>query len=371
MRVAIISLKLHTNYGGLLQAFALQTALENLGHVVEVIQPYEEIIYPPYWKRPFSYTKRFVQKALKKELYVFKEKYILDRQKITRKNIADFEMAYLHIRRVKSLDSIKKDEYDAFVVGSDQVWRPLYFMAGWGETSMKNAFLKFTEGWNVRRVAYAASFGVDEWEFSDKETKICSDLAQKFSSISVREDSGVDLCKKHLNVEAVSVLDPTMLLSREDYLKVAKNTSEQKHSLFVYLLDKTNEMSDFVDRLSKEKALSVNELSCREDLYTKDLKVVPSVSEWLSSIKDAEFVVTDSFHACVFSIIFNKPFVVFLNKKRGSSRFFSLLKKFGLEKNILFSNCGYNPNASYSMSNEVEDYKKKMVEQSLQFLRLI
>ena len=101
-------------------------------------------------------------------------------------------------------------EYDAFIVGSDQVWRPSY------NQHLEQAFLNFTENWkNVKRIAYAASFGVDNWEFTKKQTKECKRLVQKFDFVSVREDTAVNLCKEHLGIEATHVLDPTLLLSAD------------------------------------------------------------------------------------------------------------------------------------------------------------
>ena len=105
-------------------------------------------------------------------------------------------------------------EYDAYVVGSDQVWRPNY------NPFMKAMFLGITEREDVKRIAYAASFGTSKWEFSPQMTSECAVLAKKFDMITVREKSGVDLCREYFGVEATWVLDPTMLLNREDYEKV-------------------------------------------------------------------------------------------------------------------------------------------------------
>ena len=107
-----------------------------------------------------------------------------------------------------TIDPDEQFHFDAFVVGSDQVWRPRY------NAYIPNLFLDFTEGMSVKRIAYAASFGTDQWEFSAEQTTISSFLAKKFDIVSVREASGIQLCKQNLGVDAIQVLDPSLLLRR-------------------------------------------------------------------------------------------------------------------------------------------------------------
>ncbi len=98
-------------------------------------------------------------------------------------------------------------------------------------------FLDFVKGQNVKRLSYAASFGTDKWEFTPQQTAICSPLAQKFDLVTVREGSGVKLCKDHLGVNAVHVLDPTMLLTKEDYISLIeaeKGTPGSWYSLLLH-----------------------------------------------------------------------------------------------------------------------------------------
>ena len=122
--------------------------------------------------------------------------------------------------------------FDAYVVGSDQVWRPTYNLGD----KLFDMYLAFADGQQVKRLSYAASFGVDKWEYSDDQTRICSELAKQFDAISVREKSGVKLCADNLGVDAIHVLDPTMLLDPSDYNKLIGKQISDKTTGGVILL---------------------------------------------------------------------------------------------------------------------------------------
>ncbi len=249
-------------------------------------------------------------------------------------NINQFINTYIH-RRIVNFESLTEGEYDAFIVGSDQVWRPSY------NQHLEQAFLNFTENWkNVKRIAYAASFGVDNWEFTKKQTEECKRLVQKFDFVSVREDTAVNLCKEHLGIEATHVLDPTLLLSANDYQKLIDGLKiSDSPYVFSYLLDESEEKIDILEDISKRLNLPVRKIKLEKDISKIPMSKLksltyPSIQEWLASFAQADFVVTDSFHGTVFSIIFNKPFVVLPNKGRGVARFESLLKDISLENRI-------------------------------------
>ena len=237
----------------------------------------------------------------------------------------------------------KEAKYDAYVVGSDQCWRPRY------NAFLTFMFLDFAKEEKPKRIAYAASFGTDQWEFTQEMTSICAPLAQKFDFVSVREDSGVNLCKEHLGVNAVHVLDPTLLLTKEDYTHLikAENEPQSKGTLFNYILDPDAAKSAFINKVENDKGLTTFQVlpKCQAETRTKqDVKnriedcVFPGVTTWLRAFMDAEMTIVDSFHGMVFSIIFNKPFWVIGNANRGMSRFTSLLKVFHLEDRLLDAN---------------------------------
>ena len=229
--------------------------------------------------------------------------------------------------------------FEAYVVGSDQVWRPMY------SPCLTNYFLDFTKNDTVKRIAYAASFGTDEWEYTKRQTEICSRLVQRFDAVSVREESGVGLCEKYLHVNASHVLDPTLLLDMDDYMHLIDNEQmrlDGSGGVYTYILDANSEKIKIINSVSRNLDLAPFTVMPQKNFYQAgpeliDQCVYAPVSMWLQGFKDAKFVVTDSFHGTVFSIMFNKPFIVIANKSRGLSRFTSLLKMVGLENRLLFS----------------------------------
>ena len=222
---------------------------------------------------------------------------------------------------------MQHNKFDCFIVGSDQVWRPCY------SPCITDFFLKEVSAEaNAVKIAYAASFGTNQWEFTADQTKECAELAKKFDAISVREDSGVILCEEYLGIDAEHLLDPTMLLKQEDYIRLFTHAgvSESKGNLFCYVLDDNLEADCIIESLKKDGYIPN---SAAISVTPSEELVRPyqiSVEEWLRGIYDADLVVTDSFHACVFSILFNKPFVALGNRNRGNARFHSLLRMFGL-----------------------------------------
>ena len=328
MRIAILTIPLNANYGGILQAYALQTTLENLGgHDVVVLDNPYLLKMPPKFLRPFVYVMRLVGRKLgmyhgniKKE--VAQNTYCA--------NTYHFVNTNIHEYYINGLEDIPKDRFDAIVVGSDQIWRSYFFHLYFGE--MPDAFLRFTDGWKIKRIAYAPSFGVETWEYTAEETEECKKYIQKMDAVSCREVEGVEMCKKHLNCDTVKhVLDPTMLLTKDDYQKFVTINKEKTGKLLVYVMDPTEDKQRLIDTIASKYCLVPN------SIYKSGVKSPPSVEFWLQQFEDAEFVVTDSFHACVFSIIFGKEFIAYGNKNRGLSRFTSLLRIFGLEDRLILS----------------------------------
>lgn len=335
MKIGILTLPLHTNYGGILQAYALQTVLENMGHEVVVLDtPNRKRILK--WNYPLEILKRSISKILlRRPIKVFYEQWFNKTYPIISRNTQSFITTYIHRLEIKGLKSLVADSFDALVVGSDQVWRPVYFTQMY-DTSITDAYLAFARNWKIKRISYAASFGTDNWEYSEEQTKACAGFIKMFNFVSTRESSGVELCKKHFGVDATQVLDPTMLLKKENYIKLINNslTPKSKGNMLCYILDETKEKTDVIDLVAKSKNLTPFKVNSKVGDITlhAEKRVQPSVETWLRGFYDADFVVTDSFHACVFSILFQKPFIVVGNKKRGLSRFHSLLATYGLEK---------------------------------------
>lgn len=372
MRIAIITLPLHTNYGGLLQAYALKKTLEGMGHEVDVIDREVKFVMPPSWKMPFIYMKRIFQNTIKlgKGPEVFKENRIAAELPVVGKELIDFTKKHIDPRIVKDYRNLKMGEYDAYIVGSDQVWRPKYF------GNIEDAYLKFTLSWNIKRISYAASFGTDQLEYEYQQLEACSRLLSRFDAVSVREASGVTLCDEWLDYErAQHVADPVMLIDKESYSSLASEAARRPAAgkMLLYILDKNPQKQAVVNRVSLWFEDNVYDASVFpfERNVPVERRTVPSMEEWLSCFEDADFIVTDSFHACVLAIIFHKPFIVLGNQGRGLSRITSLLEYFGLESRLVH---GIDPDdeSDYYLSGiDWDDVDKRMnefVRDSMDFL---
>lgn len=357
-RICILTQPLSNGYGCLLQAYALQTVLKREDHFVVTED-----------RKQNTTRKELIKKWIKNSLIPFLGPLLtplthvhystFKTDKIINGAPIYFKKNYLSITpKIYSNDKkiFRKFNFDTFIVGSDQVWRPRYTP---GKGSIYNYFLDFAENQDVKRIAYAASFGIPNWEFSDMETKECARLIKKFDAVSVREDSGVRQCENYFGVNATHVLDPTLLLDKKDYIALieAEKEPHYKDRVFCYCLDPSEEKEKITDTISSWLNLSKFSIMPTEHFYNVGKKQIDkckykSVTAWLQAFNDADFIITDSFHGTVFSIIFNKPFVTIANKGRGISRFTSLLKIFGLENRLIFS---------------IDDLDKTLVNRSINF----
>lgn len=365
MKIGILTQPLHNNYGGLLQNFALQQVLKGMGHDVETIDHSFDI--------KTSWLRRILYRIKAKLLYIlFPNKYNpiiyvpnAKEVSIIRANTNYFIDKYIvhtnQLCSIKDFDNIaQSNKYDVYVVGSDQCWRPIY-----NGSFLSEMFLRFAVNQtNVKRIAYAASFGTDKWEFSLEENVQCAALAKKFDLITVREASGVDLCKKYLDAEAKQVLDPTMLLDKRDYIKLVENEGESQcpGNLFYYILDPSKEKRSLIEDVATKnglKSFTVMPKYQEENRTKDDIKnrindcVFPSVTSWLRAFMDAKMIIVDSFHGAVFSIIFNKPFWIIGNSERGNARFDSLLELFGLKERMI-SIDGIRLEAGFDWCREID-----------------
>lgn len=260
MKIAILTLGLLSNFGGILQCYALQTVLRSLGHDVTVLN------LSAKWNVRFPlFIKRLIKFIIGRESRFYGS---MTEEEILSINTRNFVKKHIRTRVIKDWTQLKENEYDAFVVGSDQVWRPRYF-----GKPITNAYLGFARNWSsIKRVAYAASFGTDEWEYTPKETTDCASLLRKFDAVSVRERSGVKLCKEHFGVNAVCLLDPTLLLTKDDYLSIldVANYPVNNGGLFYYFLDETIEKTRFAQKLAIQnnwKSYKANNCETEKPVY--------------------------------------------------------------------------------------------------------
>ena len=336
MRLAIISLPLHVNYGGILQSYALKKELENMGHEVSVIDRKVKMPFPKWWKAPFVYMNRAMKQAKGCDgtPEVFREYRYRKEIPVLGRHLKRFIDAEIDPIMIDSYKDIRKGDFDGFVVGSDQVWRPRYF------GRVEDAFLDFARGWDVKRVAYAASFGTDNLELEPETMRICADLLADFDAVSVREDSAVKMCDEWLDCDnAVHVLDPVMLSDVAEYHRIAEasNIHRAHGKVMTYILDPSDNKKAVTELVKSWTGKEIEDFSVNPHERTKPVeeRVVPPVEEWLAGFADADFVVTDSFHGCVLSLLFHKPFIAVGNGQRGMSRMSSLLDMFGLGQRLV------------------------------------
>jgi hypothetical protein len=319
MKIGIITQPLLGNYGGILQNYALQQVLMRLGHTPQTI---DYVMTNSAWR----YFRHSLKYKLRKLLgHLHKEEQAPSRLRTRNKVMEEFSKANINLSQPTTrytADLVTQAGYEALVVGSDQVWRPRY------NDSIEDMYLDFASNLNLKRVAYAASFGVDRWEYNTKQTLHCKALASKFDSISVREKSGEELCRSKLGVEATTVLDPTLLLNAEDYGQLCNHIPKTKEPILaVYILkskkSKAKICDDFIQKIANKRGLKIK-------YFTSDTAKAMSVPEWLATFRDAEMVITNSFHGTVFSILHHREFLTLKDGCRGAARLNTLLGEVGL-----------------------------------------
>lgn len=308
MKLAILTHPLGVNYGGILQAFALSSYLKGQGHDVTVLNRQSNL----------PLAKRILKSVL---VALHHPRYNNPRYK----HLVSFVKKYINYSKPLSTDGqmngfVKGNSMDAVIVGSDQVWR-----TGFAMCYGYNYFLDFVPA-GVRKLSYAASFGLSQWEYNNEQTQRIKQLLSEFKAISVREDEGVQLCKDNIGVVAEHVLDPTMLIHADDYQHITSKRLVEENYVFVYWLGSEDE---------KRKALESAKIEGKRiiDISLRGSDPLMSIENWLSYIKYADHVVTDSFHGCVFSILFQKQFTICANNSGGNGRLKSLFTMLEIDTN--------------------------------------
>lgn len=344
LKIGILTLPLKGNYGGVLQAYALLTYLKKEG--------YDAYLVDRQWDRSKKTISFYIQKFIYHQIIRGKVKQFCDNW---------INPKTFRIDSQKKMLELNKENFDAFIVGSDQVWR-IENVGG----VKNNYFLDFVENKNVKKIAYAASFGKDTVDGTKTKLLEISQLLKKFNAISVREDTGVDICYKVFQIEASHVLDPVFLIDKEEYLKTIDiRLKPLKNTLITYVLDNNSKNQCIINDIAKELNLNIESINYKKDpaLLIKNKAFdfynyrYPSVSNWLRGFRDAEFIVTDSFHGTMFSVIFRKQFIVIGNEKRGLTRFTSFLKKVGLLNRLVLPSKGINMDIIFEHINYEKVFK--------------
>lgn len=341
------------NYGNMLQNYAVVKTIEKLKIEVETLYNIEDASY-------------LVSKKHKIKNYLYKYAKIGDYLNAERElNFFEFGTKYLNYSKpcLDSLNSNIINRYEYFIAGSDQVWNPKFSgkMSHW-----KYLLLGFAP--EHKRVAYAPSIGVSEIP-KDYERSF-KDEVSKFKALSIREDKGKEIIKELVHKDAKVLIDPTMMLSKNEWEKVMKKpkkvNTDEKYILTYFLGGRTQRID--ADLQSYQNNLNAK---CYHmlDKNQKDV-YVSGPAEFIYMIKNAELILTDSFHACVFAFLFKKPFLVYSRQGQEQemmSRIDTLLTKFNINRKFVDS--GINNElleANYENGYEILDRERK---KAIEFLK--
>ncbi|SHE69631.1 Polysaccharide pyruvyl transferase [Mariniphaga anaerophila] len=304
LNIKILTFVKVNNFGAHLQLYALSKILKTMGHTVHVFN------FKLKTKK-ISLPGRLAQIVSTFHFYCFRKKFLPYFTK--------------ECNTPKELANATKNS-DFCIVGSDQVWN-----AELTKNDEHIFFFNFLPD-KVKRIAYAASFGSPEWKGTDLQTTKA--LLTKFTAISVREKSGAKICKEKFELEANVVLDPTLLIESYDELKIKKHkTNELIYFKFLSNAKIEKDVKRIAEQLKlRPVALNANRLK-KGFIY----RPFPSVRGWLSSIKNAELVITDSFHCMAFAILFHRPFIVLPGHGKRYTRIINLLTELGIENRFLIN----------------------------------
>lgn len=325
MKVGIITLHRVVNYGSVLQAYATQEVLKKLGFETEIID-----YYPPRMtKRGMLSRIRNKGDKFKNPLICFAAQVIIFPSYIKRFGVfEDFLKNRLHMssKTYYKASELNDCKYDIYLTGSDQVWN-----SEWNECLDAPFYLSFAPD-NVKKLAYAASFGRAKLDETEKEET--RKLLERYDAISVREKSGVDVLKD-MGLNGVNVLDPTLLLTGEEWNRISSKKYAGEKYILVYNLNRNSKIDKYAYNLSQKTGLKIKFLSYQlHEFYKKGQMICnPKVEDFLALIANAEYVITDSFHATAFSLNFQRKFVIVYPGKY-STRLQSILEILGLTDRV-------------------------------------
>ena len=323
MKIGLLTYHHSNNYGAVLQTYATCRILKELGHEVEIIN-----------------IRQLEKKKLRHIVFFKKDK-----------DFANFMNKFYppQTSLIESYEQLKKIKfsYDCLLVGSDQVWNP--------SISLDKCMAYYLDFGNskMRRVSYASSLGVSEWPnaFEFMKPSVAKALSN-FNSIAVREVTGQHLLKREFGIDSNVVLDPTMLHS--SYPEIISDIPETDN-MVCYLLNRTKEQLSSVRYLSKELKLTAQIITSVYPIPGMRYTYPPSIENWIKYIGGAKVVITDSFHGLVFSLLYQRNFVVIAVNNGKNSRLLDLLKMVGLENRYFLS---LDEIKNSTVLNETIDYSK-------------
>lgn len=357
-KIATVTFHRAHNYGAVLQAYALEKNI-NKKYNAEILDYYDEKIFDQYKTIRFSGKNFFVfAKRLVKDILNFR---IINQKRYNNFNL--FIKSSLKLSNkytYKNIKGLAKDNYNVLITGSDQVWNPDIV----GELSDIYT-LNFGDA-KIKRISYAASIGNSRIEEKYKEEY--KKKISKIDYISVREEDGKKALEEIIDKPIEVVLDPTLLLTQEEWDKeIQECTNEKEKYILAYVVEENEEYRKIVNYLSEKTGLKIIHFEKRNK-YKNILRsaYTDGPLEFVNLIKNAEYVIATSFHATVFSIIFHKKFFIVPHKKTGS-RVTNLLEKLGIKNRTAytledFEKIDYNFETDWNpVEEKLEQERKKSI----------
>lgn len=367
MKVGIASCYYNHNYGSMLQAYATQRIIEELGYEATTIRCNTPITYMTQPKIKYYFHKISNIDIVKTKMRQFVSKENLKKHEEVRKGIKIrdryFDEFYSKYIKLSKLNNTRDDlsnfaeKCDAVIVGSDMLWHPV--------NVEHNYFtLSFVPS-NIKKIAYATSFGTTK--IPRHQLSNYKEFLERFDFISVRETSGVNVINDlGINNTAIVVLDPTLLFDGKEWMEIQKEESiiSEKYIL-CYFLGVNKEHREFAQKLKETTGFKIVALQHLDEFYKNDVQfgdIVPfniGPGEFVNLIRNAEYVCTDSFHGSCFSILNHKQFFTFnrFNSKNSQStntRIDSLLKLVNMENRRM--DCNLSKNEIKSLLKDNIDY---------------
>ena len=369
MRIGIVTFVKADNYGAEFQAYALQQKLNTMGYDAEVLDLEKEKGVMASSKRNIimSLKKRIAYYGLIKGTIKFVQTLIdaLEAKKAKQKNIEQaiakhkiFERFFYekikHSKDYIQLDELSSKElpYDVYIAGSDQIWNYM-------QTKRLDVFfLMFANRFKAKKISYAASFSVPSIPYDLKEQYKA--YLENLDSISVREDNAVTLVKELSGKNAVQVLDPTLLLTREEWIKnlaLKDCFNNSKKIVLIYTLSGSRYIYTLAKKIAKKLNADVVNIKSGYKRVKEDSGIIhvtdAGPQEFITLFSKAVYVITDSFHGTAFSINFNIPFTSLLNPVSNiNSRVLSILELCGLQDRLIYDDGSRSEPKDLSVSFE-------------------
>lgn len=361
------------NYGGVLQGYALKRVLEEMGYKVDIISYDVRKNRNPIYKSVIEQSKQYgIKSAINKvfEKTTGKFKFLI--RGTLNKRITRFEDFMQYDTEEYSDSNLTKlnDKYKAFISGSDQVWNP---------NAVRELYLQGFVKEENKRISYAASIGRNK--LNDKESKVLASFLKKFDSLSVREKTAKEILEKNIKKNIEVVLDPTLLLEKEKWNEIASDNIHDKPYAIFYFFSNSTKIRKKAMKFCKKKNLDLIMIPYANQQFNFHDSKGPGIritnigpKEFISAIKNAEYVFTDSFHGAVFSIINEKQFFVFERNKKEhvsmNSRIYDLLDNFDLNNRLLrIENFDKIERLEKIDYKKVNNKKQKLKENSIEFIK--